>query len=84
MLLVSTSRNIVTQVFLRLDTRDLSIWIKGKYLGGGNFGKVIYIYIILKVYFRIQFGSSAVVLICMFPIFGLGGIRVDADLKIIM
>ena len=50
---MSTSRNIVTQVFLRLDRRDLKIWIKGKYLGGGNFGKVIYMYVILKVYFII-------------------------------
>ena len=51
--MVSTSRNIVTQVFLRLERRDLNIWIKGKYLGGGNFGKVINMYVILKVYFRI-------------------------------
>ena len=43
-----TYRNIVTQVFLRLEKRDVKIWIKGKYLGGGNFGKVIYMYTIMK------------------------------------
>ena len=69
--LVSTSRNIVTQVFLRLakerlECRDLSIWIKGKFLGGGNFGKVIYMYINLNVYWITG------VLICVFPIFGVG------------
>ena len=34
--------------------RNLNIWVKEKYLGGGTFGKVMYMYIILKVYFRIH------------------------------
>ena len=42
---IDQSKLTVIQVFLRLERRDRNIWIKGKYLGGGNFGKVINIHV---------------------------------------
>ena len=42
---IDQSKLIVTQVFLPLERRDPNILIKGKYLGGGNFGKVINIHV---------------------------------------